>query len=107
MIFTPSSTSSFSAGAVFWGLIWTTLGKLNELVRFLGFRKANPREALLRWINSHKVVTITMTEAVNYSVHGISSPLGVTFALGGTLVNVFMVTFIVPIWCRLFKLENR
>ena len=107
MTFTPSATSSFSAGAVFWGMVWATLGKLNELVHFLGFKKTNPREAALRWINAHKVVTITMTEAVNYSVHGISSPLGVTFALGGTLVNVFMVTFIVPIWCRLFKLENR
>jgi hypothetical protein len=107
MMFTPSATSSFSAGVVFWGLVWATLGKLNELVHFLGFKKTNPREAALRWINAHKVVTITMTEAVNYSVHGISSPLGVTFALGGTLVNIFMVTFIVPIWCRLFKLENR
>ena len=43
---------------------------------------------------------------VNYSVHGISSPLGVCFALGGTLVNIFMVTFIVPIWCRLSNLER-
>ena len=30
MTFTPSSTSSFSAGAVFWGMIWATLGKLNS-----------------------------------------------------------------------------
>ena len=30
MTFTPSATSSFSAGAVFWGLVWATLGKLNE-----------------------------------------------------------------------------
>jgi hypothetical protein len=61
---------------------------------------------ILRWINAHKVVTITLTEAENYSVHGISSPLGVTFALGGTLVNLLMVTFIVPLWCRLSKLES-
>ena len=106
MIFTPSSTSSFSAGAVFWGLIWATLGKLNELVQFVGFKKSNPRQAVLRWINAHKVVTITLTEAVNYSVHGISSPLGVVFALGGTLINLLMVTFIVPIWCRLSNLER-
>jgi hypothetical protein len=58
-------------------------------------------------IQYHKVVTITLTEAVNYSVHGISSPLGVTFALGGTLVNIFMVLFIVPIWHRLSNLEGR
>ena len=62
---------------------------------------------MLRWINAHKVVTVTLTEAVNYSVHGITNPLGVVFALGGTLVNTFMVTLIVPIWCRLSKLETR
>jgi hypothetical protein len=106
MTFTPSATSSFAAGAVFWGMIWATLGKLNELVHFAGFKKSNPRQTV-RWINAHKVVTITLTEAVNYSVHGISSPLGVTFALGGTLVNLLMVTFIVPIWCRLSNLERR
>jgi hypothetical protein len=83
------------------------LGKLNELVHFVGFKNSNPRQTLLRWINAHRIVTITLTEAVNYSVHGISSPLGVCFALGGTLVNIFMVTFIVPIWCRLSSLERR
>ncbi len=82
-------------------MIWATLGKLNELVHFVGFKKSNPRQTVLRWINAHKVVTITLTEAVNYSVHGISSPLG------GSLVNIFMVTFIVPIWCRLSNLERR
>ena len=38
MTFTPSATSSFSAGAVFWGMIWATLGKLNELAHFVGFK---------------------------------------------------------------------
>ena len=107
MTFTPSATSSFSAGAVFWGMVWATLGKLDELVHFVGFKKSNPRQTVLRWINDHKVVTITLTEAVNYSVHGISSPIGVVFALGGTMVNAFMVTFIVPIWYRLSNLERR
>jgi hypothetical protein len=87
MTFTPSATSSFSAGAVFWGMVWATLGKLNELAHFVGFKKAHPRQTVLRWINAHKVVTITLTEAVNYSVHGISSPLGVTFALAGILAS--------------------
>jgi len=30
MTFTPSSTSSFTAGAVFWSMVWAGLGKLNE-----------------------------------------------------------------------------
>jgi len=107
MTLTPSANSSFSAGVVFWGLVWATLGKVNELAHFVGFKKANPRQTVLCWINAHRVVTVTLTEAINYSVHGISSPLGVTFAIGGTLVNCFMVAFIVPIWCRLSKLETR
>ncbi len=44
MTFTPSATSSFSAGAVFWGMVWATLGKLNELAHFVGFKKSNPRQ---------------------------------------------------------------
>jgi hypothetical protein len=107
MTFTPSSTSSFTAGAVFWSMVWAGLGKLNELARFVGFKRSKPRETALRWINAHKVITLTGTEIVNYSVHGISSPLGVTSALGGTIVNVLMVTFVVPIWCRLSRLESR
>ena len=61
----------------------------------------------MRWISSHKVIALTTTEVVNYSVHGITSRLGVTFALGGTIVNVLMVAFVVPIWCRLSRLESR
>ena len=82
MTFTPSATSSFSAGAVFWGMAWATLGKPNELVHSVGFKKANSRQTVLRWINAHEVVTITLTEAVNYSVHGTSSPLGVAASPG-------------------------
>ena len=107
MVFTPSSTGSFTAGAVFWSMVWAGLGKLNELARFVGLRRARPRESALRWISSHKVIALTATEVVNYSVHGISSPLGVTFALGGTIVNTLMVAFVVPIWCRLTRLESR
>jgi hypothetical protein len=107
MTFTPSSASSFSAGAVFWSMVWAGLGKLNELARFVGFKRAKPKETALRWINSHKVITLTATEIVNYSVHGISSPLAVTFAIGGTLVNVLMVAVVVPIWYRLSRLESR
>jgi len=43
MTFTPSSTSSFTAGAVFWSMVWAGLGKLNELARFVGFKRAKPR----------------------------------------------------------------
>jgi hypothetical protein len=96
------SNESFSAGAVFWGMAlpcWAS--SMSWSISW-----TLPRQTVLRWNNAQKVVTLTLTEAVNYSVHGISSPLGVTFALGGTLLNAFMVMFIVPIWCRLSNLER-
>jgi hypothetical protein len=57
MTFTLSATSSFSAGAVFWGMVWGSLGKVNELVHFLGFKKSHPRQTVLRWINAHTSLT--------------------------------------------------
>jgi len=106
MVFTPSATSSFSAGAVFWGMVWASVAKLDELARFMGFKHAKPRQKVLGWVNSHKVVTLLGTESFNYAVHGISSTLGVTFALGGTLVNLLFVSVVTPIWCRLGRLET-
>ena len=65
-------------------------------------------QTVLRWINAHKVVTVTLDGSGELlRCMELSSPLGVTFALGGTLVNIFMVMFIVPIWCRLSNLERR
>jgi len=55
MTFTPSATSSFSAGAVFWGMVWATLGKLNELVHFVGFKKSNPRQTVESEIGSFQL----------------------------------------------------
>jgi len=88
-------------------MVWAGLRKPNEPVRFVGFKRARPRESALRYIDCHNVIALTETEVVNHSVHGISSLLGLTFALGGTIVNTLMVTFVVPIWCRLTRLESR
>ena len=38
MTFTPSATSSLSAGAVFWESSGQHLAQLNELIYFMGFR---------------------------------------------------------------------
>jgi len=109
MTFTPSATSSFSAGAVFWAMVWSVVVKLDELLKLVPFYhpKARVSDRILIWVRSHKILTVTCTEIVNYSIHGVESPLGVCFALGGTFVNILMVTFIVPIWCRLSNLERR
>lgn len=108
MTFTPSATSSFSAGAVFWAMVWSVVVKLDELLKLVPFYhpKTSVSSELLRWVRSHKILTITCTEVVNYSIHGVENPLGVTFALGGTLSNFIIVTLFVPIVCRLRRLTE-
>jgi hypothetical protein len=103
MTFTPSATSSFSAGAVFWGMVWIVVFKLDELAKLFGIKNSQVSRKTLMWVKSHKALAVTTTELVNYSVHGIESPLSVTFALGGTLMNVIMVFIVIPLLCRVNK----
>ena len=79
MTFTPSATSSFSAGAVFWAMVWSVVVKLDELLKLVPFYhpKARVSDRILIWVRSHKILTVTCTEIVNYSIHGVESPLGV------------------------------
>jgi hypothetical protein len=56
---------------------------------------------MLAWINENKVVTLLMTEVLNFGVHGVESASGVTFALGGTFTNLWMIFVVVPIRQRL------
>ena len=106
MTFTPSATSSFSAGAVFWAMMWCIITELDEIAKLLGFHHTKFQVRILGWVRAHKVLTLTMTELVNYSIHGVSNPLGVTFALGGTLMNFFIVMFVVPVISRIKKLTS-
>jgi hypothetical protein len=103
MTFTPSATSSFSAGAVFWGMVWSVVVKLDELAKLFGINHSQVSRKTLLWVKNHKTLALTTTELVNYSVHGIESPLSVTFALGGTLMNVIMVLIVIPLLCRVNK----
>lgn len=107
MTFTPSATSSFCAGSVFWAMMWSIAIKVDELLQLVPFYhpKGRVSDKFLSWARSHKLLTVTCTEVVNYSIHGVESPLGVTFALGGTLMNLIMVFFVVPIICRLRGLK--
>lgn len=106
MTFTPSATSSFVAGSVFWGMVWSILVKVDELARLIGFKNTRYGDRMLIWIRQHKILTVSCTEVVNYTVHGITSPLSVTFALGGTLMNILMVFIIVPIVCKFKRLGD-
>jgi hypothetical protein len=49
----------------------------------------------LRWIGQHKSTSLLGTELINYGSHGLD-PLGVSFSLGGTLVNVLFIYLLLP-----------
>lgn len=95
MTFTPSATSSFVAGIGFWGLVWSMAVKIDRLFSFFGLRLKLSNK-ILDFVRREKVLSLCCTEIVNYSVHGISNPLSVAFALGGTFVNIIMIFLVVP-----------
>jgi hypothetical protein len=80
----------------FWVLVWAALFKGDEVAELLRMRRWVSSRRCLSWIAQHKSASLITTEIVNYSSHGID-PLGVSFALGGTIVNAFMIYLFVPL----------
>lgn len=87
MRITPSASSAGVAGMMFWLLPWSLLHKIDK------------RQRVVSWIlksTSNKVTALTCTEMVNYAMHGITNPLSVMFAIGGTVTNIIMIFFVLP-----------
>jgi hypothetical protein len=99
MNLTPSTKGSFIAGVGLWCLIWAALFKADEIAEAGGFQRWVSSEKCLSWIRQHKSTSLISTEILNYSHTGLD-PLGVTFALGGTLVNVLVIYFLLPMLDR-------
>lgn len=98
MNFTPSSRGTFLAGIGLWCLIWAAAFKLDEIADLGGLQQWFSTDRCFRWINGHRSATLLGTELFNYSTHGgISDPLGVTFALGGTCVNLVVIYVLIPL----------
>jgi hypothetical protein len=93
MLLTPSMICALLAGICIWLLFWAALHKIGEVPYVKDFISTNQ---CLDWIKDRPGLTLLLTEAANYMVHGISSPLGVGFAVGGTLVNVLFVYAYIP-----------
>jgi hypothetical protein len=96
MILTPSTKGSFIAGVGLWLLFWASLFKADEIAEVLHLQQWLNSARCFHWINRHKSTSLLTSELVNYGTHGISDPLGVTFALGGTLVNIIMIYLFLP-----------
>ena len=98
MTLTPSTKGSFLAGVGLWLMFWALLFKADELTEAAHLKRWVNSAHCTRWISRHKSTSLLCTELVNYGTHGVSDPLGVAFALGGTFVNVLMIYLLLP--CR-------
>lgn len=96
---TPTMRGSFLAGIGLWVLVWALLFKGDEIAEAGGLERWVSSDRCLRWIRQHKSTSLISTEILNYSHTGLD-PLGVTFALGGTLVNVLVIYFLLPMLDR-------
>jgi hypothetical protein len=93
-LFTPTATSSAAAGVGLWAVGWSTLFKLDKIP---GIKRFVNKERVLDRMNRNKVVTLLGTEVLNFGMHGVTQATAVTFALGGTIFNVFMIFLVLPI----------
>ncbi len=97
--FTPTAASAAVAGFGFYALVWSIALKLDTIASLFGFRDRKLAPRVREWINSNKGLTLCITEVINFSIHGITNPAAVTFAIGGTLFNVQFVCVLNPIMC--------
>jgi hypothetical protein len=94
---TPSTKSAFLAGIGLWVLLWASLFKSDEIAEVAGIERWFSSERCLNWVRQHKSTTLLGTELFNYGTHGITDPLGVTFAFAGTLVNLLVIFVLLPV----------
>ena len=98
MRFTPSSTSAVVAGMGLWVLAWSFVAKLDSLAKLVHLDGFIDKDRLLDWIADHKGVSLIATELINIGSHGMGTDsLGVTFSLGGTIINAFVICLILPL----------
>lgn len=103
---TPTIFSSAVAGAGFWSLAWATLFEVDTLLSGFGV-KIRIRDKTLSWAERNKARALITTEFVNFGIHGLTSPVGLAVALGGTVVNSFMLFVGLPVRRRIRKWRGK
>lgn len=100
--FTPTASSTVVAGFSLWALVWTMVGHIDQVLKLFGIQNKSVARRSRLWVNENKVLTLCGTEIVNLSHAGLS-PLGTTFAIGGTIFNLFYVFVINPLVCLKYR----
>lgn len=105
-VLTPSASSAGIAGGTFWGLVWVTVSKINKVTQRWSLLRWLDGEHFMDWVAEsldHKIITLMITEFINYAIHGITNPASVIFAVGGTCTNTVVIFGVLPVrrWRRL------
>jgi hypothetical protein len=95
---TPSASSSVVAGMGLWVLAWSFVAKLDSVAKLCHLDSFIDKDKFLDWVTDHKGISLIATELLNIGSHGMGTDsLGVTFSLGGTIVNAFVICIILPL----------
>jgi hypothetical protein len=100
MQLTPTDKGAGLAGLVLASLGWLSLFKLDSLAELCHVNRWIKQEKIFGWITQSmktKSTALLITEIINFGVHGISSPAGVLFACGSTVINAFMIFVGLPL----------
>ena len=105
MILTPSNTGNLVAGAGLGIFAWGAFLKADKIPWFKRLMTARRKELSLDWISRNKSISLLGLEAINLGIHGILSANAVIFALGNTILNIFMLWVFLPF--RMARAEKK
>ena len=96
MILTPSNTGNLVAGAGLGIFAWSAFLKADKVPWLKKLMTTRRKEFTLDWIDRNKGISLLGLETINLGIHGILSANAVIFALGNTLLNIFMLWAYLP-----------
>ena len=96
MVITPSNSGNLVAGAGIGIFAWGAFLKADKIPFMKKILTTKRKESTLIWINGNKGISLLGLEAINFGIHGILSPNAVIFALGNSILNIFMLWVYLP-----------
>lgn len=97
MVITPSNTGNAIAGVGLGVFAWGAFFKADKIPWLKKLITTQRKEKTLKWVNENKGLSLLGLETINFGIHGITNPNGVIFALGNTVLNVFMLWVFLPL----------
>lgn len=100
MQITPTDKGAGFAGIMLASIAWLSAFKMDHVFRICRIDRFCKMDRAFDWIiqsYSNKALTLLFTEVVNFTVHGVTNPASVLFAVGSTIVNAFMIFIGLPL----------